>query len=160
MAVGKTTTAKELAKMLQTSYLDTDSLIEFKEDKKITDIFNDNGEEYFRNLEQKCANYIEHNINNSVIATGGGFYKVKNIKKLGKIVWLNASFDEIYAYLQSCDDFEEQIKKRPLLKDKQKAKELYDMRFSDYEKICDIKVDIYSDKPQEIFKSIIKQARG
>jgi len=160
MAVGKTTTAKELAKILQTSYLDTDSLIEFKEDKKITDIFNDNGEECFRNLEQKCANYIEHNINNSVIATGGGFYKVKNIKKLGKIVWLNASFDEIYAYLQSCDDFEEQIKKRPLLKDKQKAKELYDMRFSDYEKICDIKVDIYSDKPQEIFKSIIKQARG
>ncbi len=160
MAVGKTTTAKELAKILQTSYLDTDSLIEFKEDKKITDIFKDNGEEYFRNLEQKCANYIEHNISNSIIATGGGFYKVSNIKKLGKVVWLNASFDEIYAYLQSCDDYKEQIQKRPLLKDKQKAKELYDMRFKEYKKVCDIKVDIYSNTPQEIFQSIIKQARG
>ena len=81
MGVGKGTIAREISKQSKLFALDCDDLIESLENKKIRNIFEENGEEYFRKLEQETAKWLEKNVKNSIISTGGGFYKVKNIKK-------------------------------------------------------------------------------
>jgi shikimate kinase len=154
MAVGKTSFAKHLSKHLQTTHLDTDNLIEFQQEQTISNIFEQNGEKYFRNCEQKCANWIELNIKNSVISTGGGFYKVDNISKLGKVIWLDATFDEIYERLKQSPHFEYHINKRPLFKDLDKARLLFDSRIEEYEKISDIKINVIDNSVDEFINIV------
>lgn len=72
MASGKTTVGMEVAKKLNLMFYDTDKIIEEQEHKTITQIFEDDGEKYFRELENKLAISLK-NIENAVIATGGGF---------------------------------------------------------------------------------------
>ena len=71
MGSGKSTLGKALAETLGYGYVDTDTWIEQKEGKRISEIFEDSGEEYFRELEQKalCACIQKEKM---VIATGGG----------------------------------------------------------------------------------------
>ncbi len=63
---------------------------------KIKEIFKKYDEKRFRSMEQECANWIEKSVNNTLISCGGGFYKVKNIKKIGIVVLLDASFEWIH----------------------------------------------------------------
>ncbi len=53
MAAGKTTVGKELAKSLNSQFIDLDAFIEEKEGKTISEIFEHNGESHFRGLEEK-----------------------------------------------------------------------------------------------------------
>ena len=95
MGVGKWSVAREVAKNSNYMTIDTDDLIESMENKKIKTIFEDEGEEYFRKLEKKVALWLEKNVDNTLISTGGGFYKQKNIKKIATIVFLDSPFDAI-----------------------------------------------------------------
>jgi len=86
MGVGKGTTARAYASKYKCFNIDTDDLIESKENCKIKNIFDEKGEKYFRGLEQECANWIENSVDESLISCGGGFFKVKNLKELGTVV--------------------------------------------------------------------------
>jgi shikimate kinase len=68
---GKSTVGVALAAHLQWPFTDTDALIELKESKKITDLFVENGEEYFRSVEFEVLQevLIEDSV---VISLGGG----------------------------------------------------------------------------------------
>ena len=68
---GKSSWGKKLANALQYSFVDLDKLIEQREELSIEEIFNEKGEEYFRNLEQK---YLLETVvmNHVVISCGGG----------------------------------------------------------------------------------------
>ena len=50
---GKTTISKMLSEKLNMEVLDTDLLIVKKEQKEISDIFAENGEKYFREIERE-----------------------------------------------------------------------------------------------------------
>ena len=54
MGVGKGTTARAYAEKYKCFNIDTDDLIESKENRKIKTIFEKEGEKYFRALEQEC----------------------------------------------------------------------------------------------------------
>ena len=69
MGVGKSTIAKQLAKQLNISFLDTDQKIEDQEKKSISNIFKINGEIYLRKLETKLLYQLNKK---QVIACGGG----------------------------------------------------------------------------------------
>ena len=157
MGVGKGTTARELVKQTNLFAVDTDDLIESLENKKIKKIFDIEGEEYFRSLEIKCALWLEKNVQNSIISTGGGFYKVPNIKKIGKIIYLKSSFEGILEKIYNSPNAEKKIKKRPLLNDKKAAKELFDTRIKEYEAIADIIIDKENLSMMEIV-NIVKRA--
>jgi shikimate kinase len=60
-----------LAAHLQWPFVDTDALIELKESKKITDLFVDNGEEYFRAVEFETLQEVLQEPS-AVISLGGG----------------------------------------------------------------------------------------
>ena len=68
---GKSTIGVALAAHLQWPFVDTDALIEMKESKKITDLFVDNGEEYFRNVEFETLKEVLQETS-AVISLGGG----------------------------------------------------------------------------------------
>ncbi len=68
---GKSTVGVALAAHLQWPFVDTDALIELKESRKITDLFVDHGEEYFRSIEFETLKEVLQETS-AVISLGGG----------------------------------------------------------------------------------------
>ncbi len=158
MGVGKGTTARAYSKKYNSFIIDTDDLIESKENMKIKEIFKKYGENRFRSLEQECANWIENSVENTLISCGGGFYKVNNINKLGVVVLLDASFDWIYNRLLTAPNSKSKLKKRPLFSEPQKAKKLYKERERDYKKVADIIINVENYELTDIIKEIYKKS--
>ncbi|MBU4482858.1 MAG: shikimate kinase, partial [Actinobacteria bacterium] len=61
MGSGKSTVGKILSKKLSFIFIDLDRVIELVEGKSIKDIFESNGEKYFRELETKVTGKIYKN---------------------------------------------------------------------------------------------------
>jgi shikimate kinase len=157
MGVGKGSIARELIKMSEYIAIDTDDLIESMENLTIQKIFSQNGEEYFRKLEKKVATWLESSIDNTLISTGGGFYKQENIKNIGIIVLLDSPFDKIINRIKAHPNALKKLKKRPLLKDLEKAKELYKQRRPEYLKVADIVIDVTDKSAIECSKELLKK---
>ena len=83
MGSGKTHLGANLAKKLNYEFYDTDHLIENHTNLKISKIFNDFGEKYFRDIEQKITLDILKK-RNSVISLGGGGFINTSIRKMCK----------------------------------------------------------------------------
>ncbi len=103
MAAGKSTIGPILANTIGWNFKDIDRVIEEKEGKKITRIFNDNGEEYFREIERKTLIELSA-LNNHIIALGGGTIaseqNLKIIKDTGLLVYLKSSPETAYKRLR------------------------------------------------------------
>ena len=154
MGVGKGTIARAYAKKYNEFAIDTDDLIESLENRKIKTIFSEDGEAYFRALEKKCALWIEKNVRNTIISTGGGFYKQENLKKIGKVVLLDSSFDGIYQRLKNHPNSEKKFAKRPLFQNIEEAKKLYNIRVAEYKKVADIILNVENKSIKEIIKEL------
>jgi shikimate kinase len=159
MGVGKGTLARAMAQETDIYAIDTDDLIESLTNMKIKKIFKKKGEEYFRSLERRTAKWLAQNVQNSIISTGGGFYKVPNLKDIGTVVYLEADFDWIYERITKSKNAKKKIKKRPLFKSYDKAKKLYKERKPEYEALADLTVNVQNKSTQEIIEEI-RQALG
>ena len=155
MGVGKGTIARSLIQKTKCMGLDTDDIIESMENRKIKDIFASDGEAYFRKCEKKTAKWLEKSVKNAVISTGGGFFKVDNLEKIGTVIYLKSSFEGILKRLQEHENANLKLAKRPLLSDLKKAKALFDERSPLYEAKADIIIDVEERKIKEIVKDII-----
>lgn len=156
MGVGKGTVARELFKITNKFPLDCDDLIESAFNLKIKEIFEKCGEDEFRKTEIKLAKFIEKNIFNAIISTGGGFYKVPNLKDIGVVIYLKSDFENIINRIKNSSNSEKKLAKRPLLANLEKAKILHDQRDEKYEKLADFIVDVRNLSPKEIAKKIKK----
>ena len=67
MGVGKGTTARALSKALKTMNLDCDDLLESSQNMKIKAIFDEFGEEHFRQLEKDLAKFLATSVKNAII---------------------------------------------------------------------------------------------
>ncbi len=159
MGVGKGTVARALVKKSNMFALDTDDLIESMENRKIKKIFEVEGEPYFRNLEKKTALWLENSVRDTIISTGGGFYKQENINKIGKVVYLKSSFQGILDRINNAPNAANKLKKRPLLQNLEEAKKLFDSREKDYEKVAKIVVDVENKDIKDIVKEILGQVK-
>ncbi|WP_455757750.1 shikimate kinase [Sulfurimonas sp.] len=159
MGVGKGSVAREVIKHSNYIAIDTDDLIESMENRKIKNIFEQDGEKYFRNIEHNISLWLEKSVKNTLISTGGGFYKVENLKKIGTIVLLDSPFDEIIKRIKAHPNATKKLKKRPLLNDMKKAKKLYDERRPEYLKLADIVVDVTNKSAKECTKEILKKVK-
>ena len=117
---GKTSLSKMLAKKINYNFYDMDLMIEEKEKMKISKIFENHGEKYFREKESEILEKLSE-LNNAVISTGGGIVlaeKNRNImKKKGITIFINRKPEIL---INNID-----ISERPLLtKDKNKLTEL------------------------------------
>jgi shikimate kinase len=159
MGVGKGSVAREVIKHSSYVAIDTDDLIESMENKSIKKIFAQDGEEYFRALEQKVAKWLESSVENTLISTGGGFYKQKNLKKIGTVVLLDSPFDKIIKRIKTHPNAAKKLKKRPLLSDLEKAKELYDERLPQYKALADVIIDVTDKSALECSKELLKKVK-
>ena len=157
MGVGKGTVARALVEKTNMYAIDTDDLIESMENQKIKKIFEKQGEPYFRALEKKTALWLELSVDNTIISTGGGFYKQENIGKIGKVVYLKSSFQGILDRINNAANAANKLKKRPLLQNMQEATKLYDSRVEDYKKISDLVIDVENKALEDIVKEILGQ---
>jgi shikimate kinase len=156
MGVGKGTIARALVKQTDYFAVDTDDLIESLENTKIKKIFEKKGEPHFRALEKKCALWCENNLSKTIISTGGGFYRQENLKNIGKVIYLQASFESILKRLENSPNSKAKFKKRPLLKNLDEAKKLYDIRVKEYEHVADIIIDVNSFDESKAVRDILK----
>ena len=100
MGSGKSLIGKKLAKEINFSFVDTDKLIEEDRGKSINKIFKEDGEEYFRKLEEKIIlNILQKK--KYVIALGGGSVEndsVRNfIKNNSYNIFLDVKIDKFSA---------------------------------------------------------------
>ncbi len=153
MGSGKTTVGKLLAEKLQYRFLDTDALIETISKNSINNIFAQEGEDYFRQLESQVLGEVSIYLK-TVIATGGGIIlKPENWSYLhhGMIIWLDTSIDILVKRLA-----EDQT--RPLLKNEdltEKLTNLIKQRKSLYQQ-ADITITVEeNDNPDLIVEKII-----
>jgi len=159
MGVGKTMVGKTLAERLNKEFVEMDALIEQKTGKSIPDIFKQDGEVAFRELEIEIAKEIAQR-KNQVIACGGGIVLNKiNIDRLRKesiIVYLTAS-PEVILKRTSGDD-----EKRPLLNVPDPAveiQELLEFRRPFYERAADIQIDTSEFTVNSVAEKIISKLK-
>lgn len=151
MGSGKSFVGKELAKECNMKFLDMDAIIEDEQKTKIRDIFAENGEAYFRDLEKKLFEKLCTEATNCVISTGGGAPTViKDLKKLGTVVYLNIGFEDLLERLKA-DEFD----KRPLFQNIDFARELFNKR----EPIYKAKADFIVNSMQDV-KVIVNQIKN
>ena len=111
MGSGKSIISADLSKLYEVECYDSDKVIEKKCNRKINDIFKNNGEKYFRDIEEDvCIKLL--NLENCIISLGGGAIisqKVRNfIKRYSFSIYLKVDIDTLVKRLKNS-------KKRPLL---------------------------------------------
>ncbi|WP_128996152.1 shikimate kinase [Candidatus Marinarcus aquaticus] len=159
MGVGKGTIARALAKESKMFAIDTDDLIESLQNQKIKKIFAQYGEAHFRSLEQECANWIEQNVQGTIISIGGGFFKRPNFKNLGTIIYLQSTFDGILNRINAAPNAKKKLKKRPLLQNIEEARKLFDERQPIYADVANIVVNVENREIDDIVQEIIEKTR-
>ena len=86
---GKSTCGVLTAKVMLKNFFDTDLLLQGMQEKKLQDIIDENGIDYFLSAEEKAV--LSLNINATVIATGGSVVysdeAMKHLKKNGCVVY-------------------------------------------------------------------------
>ena len=159
MGVGKGSIAREVLKHSKYIAIDTDDLIESMANKKIKKIFKEDGEAYFRDLEKDVSVWLQKSVKNTLISTGGGFYKVKNLREIGTVVLLDSPFDAIIKRIKEHPNAANKLKKRPLLSDLKEAKKLYNARRPEYLALADIVIDVTNKSALECSKELLKKVK-
>lgn len=99
MGTGKTSVGRRLASQLRMRYVDTDDIIERDNERRISSIFEEDGEAAFRELESEAVRKVSA-FHNSVISTGGGVVlkeaNLTALKENGVVFCLTATAEEIY----------------------------------------------------------------
>lgn len=136
-ASGKSTVGVILAKVLGKKFIDTDLIIQLREDALLADIIKEKGVEGFMKSEEEAILSVDEN--NTVIATGGsavyGEKAMEHLKEKGTVIYLKVEKDELFKRLKN-------IKERGVvLKQGETLEEMYDNRSVLYEKDADIIIE-------------------
>jgi shikimate kinase len=103
MTSGKSTLGKILANVLGWNFYDLDKEIEIEEKKKVTEIFETDGEKYFREIESNKLKLLSKE-ERVIISLGGGTIisdeNVKFITANGKLIYLRVTPEIIYTRIK------------------------------------------------------------
>jgi len=159
MGTGKTVVGRLLAEKLGKEFIELDALIEKKAGKSIPEIFRQDGEIRFRELEIDTAREVADK-ENAVIACGGGIVlnkiNIDRLKTTCAIVCLTASPAVILKRTSGDKDG------RPLLAVTERAlqiKELMKFRRPFYERAAEITVNTSGMNPDSVAGRIIEILR-
>jgi shikimate kinase len=160
MGTGKTVIGQLLAKKLGKIFVELDLLIEQKAGKSIPDIFQQDGEIGFRELEIKVAKEVA-NKQDIIIACGGGIVLNKiNIDRLrenARMVYLTASSEVILKRVASEEG------QRPLLEVDNPAliiREMLRFREPFYKQAADIKINTSKLDIDSVVEQIIEKLKS
>ena len=155
-ACGKSTVGVVLAKTMNKGFVDTDILIQQRENHTLQEIIDLHGNDYFHRVEENVLlNFDEEDY---VVATGGSAIyfadAIEKFKRKGRVVYLRVSLETILQRLNN-------IKTRGVTLGKgQTLEDLYEERTPLYQSRADIVVDAEGLTIEEIVEDIVRQTGG
>lgn len=152
---GKSTIGVILAKTIGVGFVDTDLIIQQRENRLLQDIIDTDGIEAFLDCEENAVKTVD--CDNTVIATGGSVvYRedaINHLKKNGKIFYLNVSLDEIKKRLNN-------ISTRGIAANKNDSIEkIFIEREPLYKKYADVIVDLTDRTVEQAVGEICKKIK-
>jgi shikimate kinase len=151
MGAGKTTVARALAKRLDWRVEDIDDRVEKRERRDIPTIFRQEGEPYFRAIEQEelIALLPARGV---VVATGGGTIVDAVTREMmlrdGVVIWLDAPFATILDRVPSDG-------RRPLAADRNEMESLYNQRLMAYSR-AHLRIDAGRGSVEDLVDQIVE----
>ncbi len=114
MFSGKSSHGNNLALTMKRRFVDTDILLAGQENMSVAEMFEKNGEEWFRERERKLLHSLS-NLNNVVISTGGGTAIYKDnmdwMLNNGIVLYLKMDIPDIVERIKNAEN----LNSRPLL---------------------------------------------
>jgi len=99
MGCGKSSVGRRLSALIGHRFVDTDELVMQAEGRSVAEIFAKEGEDYFRDAEQRVLENLV-GVCGIVLSTGGGLIlravNRETLKKIGIIAWLDANSDALF----------------------------------------------------------------
>lgn len=141
MGSGKSSVGRRVAEVVGRPFVDTDQVIENREGRSIRQMFDDLGEDGFRDIESEVLRDVLADGTPSVVATGGGVVSREENRRLlagHDVVWLRASVDTLAERLANGTS------RRPLLDGdpRQRLVELDERRRDLYQDVASTIVDV------------------
>ena len=156
MGSGKTTIGTMLGEKLRIPAYDMDQLIVQKAGKSINEVFDDDGESFFRKLESDVLKSLP--LENALVMTGGGIIldegNRKWMKENGLTVYLKCSIDQIKKRLENDET-------RPLINGSKKKdiEKIFLSRKELYEE-AELTVDVTALEPPVIVDLLIERLKS
>ncbi len=148
---GKSTCGVLAAKALLKNFFDTDLLLQNLEGKRLQNIIDENGIDYFNKAEEKAI--LSLDIQGTVIATGGSVVyserAMRHLKELGKIIYLHLSYEGMEKRLSNITTRGVVLKKGHTLRD------MYNERLGLYERYADEVLNCDGLTVEEAVESIV-----
>lgn len=149
MGAGKSTIGPLLARLLGWEFRDLDAWIEGRHGVKVSDLFRDRGEPFFREEERQAA-LETHHLARHVIAAGGGAFAQEATREAlrqgAATVWLRCDIDTALDRIPSDGS-------RPLAANRERMRSLLVEREASY-RLADLTVDTTDGPPDEVARRI------
>lgn len=149
---GKSTCGVLAAKALLKNFFDTDLLFQGLEEKKLQDIIDDDGIEYFLSAEERAI--LSLDINATVVATGGSVVysdkSMEHLKKSGKVIYLHLSYDTMVNRIKNITTRGVVVKEGDSLED------MYNERLPMYQKWADVVINCDNNTVEQTVEKIVK----
>ena len=147
---GKSTVGKQLAKILDMNFVDTDQLIFEQERKPLKEIVESDGLEKFLSIQEEVVKRLK--VENSVIATGGSVIyssvSMEHLRSAGIVVFLDTDYEKVMSRLSSGRRFAR--------RENQSLLDVYNERLPLYRKYADIIVECSDMTAERIASEIIE----
>ncbi|MGI6070234.1 MAG: shikimate kinase [Blautia sp.] len=148
---GKSTIGVVLAKVLGYQFLDSDLLIQRQENRRLSQIIDEEGIEGFKKVEDRVNASIC--TEQTVIATGGSVVYCENamehLKSIGTVVYLELPYGELSKRLGNLRG------RGVILRDGQSLQELYQERVPLYEKYADLTVNCENQSLEDSLQAVL-----
>jgi len=152
-AVGKSTVGVVVAKRLGKKFVDTDLLIQERENKLLREIIAEVGEEGFLRIENQVNCGVD--VENAVISPGGSVVycedAMKHYKEIGTVVYLKVSYQTIESRIR------DPRKRGVVLRPGQTLRDLYEERGRLFEKYADVTICEDGCRLEETIESVLEQ---
>jgi shikimate kinase len=154
MGAGKSSIGKNLAEKTSARFIDVDEYIQHKYNSTISQIFENEGEDYFRQIEAKTFSEVINNNENIIISTGGGTPLNNNCHHIfteNEVIFLDAFPDILF------ERATRRKNDRPLMKplDYKKFEQLYIDRRKIYSSFSNLTVDTSNIEIRDVVKKIM-----
>lgn len=152
---GKSTIGVMLAKELAKDFVDTDILIQSRENATLQDIMDEGGYLHLRDIEADVI--METNLKNHIIATGGSAVysdeAMKHLAKYGPIVYLDANLDELRRRIHNYES--RGIARR----EDQSFDDVFAERTLLYRKYADIVIDCNKSRQGQVLNDLVERLK-
>ncbi|RVU98635.1 shikimate kinase [Coriobacteriales bacterium OH1046] len=138
LGAGKSTLARNLGELFHRTYVDTDRMVELSLGKRVIRIFEEDGEDAFRDAETRVLRNLEQRKSLLVSCGGGIVERPENcelMRGMGVVVFLDGDLEDSLRQIQ-CPE------RRPDLGDRENAARVYRFRRPLYEQAADLTIDI------------------